>query len=212
MWRSARPWRVAEQWNRRLHYYAGLYFVFFLWLFALTGLLLNHGQWSIATAANQRQQVNYVKAVDPPRGETAILRALDLAAQLNLRGEIDVPSGQPPDRLAFSLSRPSDANQVTVDLARNIAAVQHFTNTGVATVRVFHTFSGSRFNQPDSRRDWFVTTIWVIAMDALAAGLIVMVLGSYVMWYRLKRRHTLGWMSLAAGWLCCAFLLRGWLP
>ena len=28
--------------NRRAHYYLGLYFLFFLWLFAFTGLLLNH--------------------------------------------------------------------------------------------------------------------------------------------------------------------------
>ena len=28
--------------NRKGHYYLGLYFLLFLWLFALTGLLLNH--------------------------------------------------------------------------------------------------------------------------------------------------------------------------
>jgi hypothetical protein len=39
------PKRFAETfeiWNRKLHYYLGLYFLFFLWLFAFTGLLLNH--------------------------------------------------------------------------------------------------------------------------------------------------------------------------
>src|ERR1043165_5260423 len=115
---SAKSWLVAEQWNRRLHYYAGLYFLFFLWLFSLTGLLLNHGQWSIAASANQRRESNDVKAIDAPRGATAILRALDVAAQLHLRGEIDVPPSQPPDQLIFSLSRPVDASQVRVDLIR----------------------------------------------------------------------------------------------
>ncbi len=33
---------ALRTWNRRLHYYFGLYFLFFTWLFALTGLLLNH--------------------------------------------------------------------------------------------------------------------------------------------------------------------------
>jgi len=33
---------VLEAWNRRLHYYLGLYFLLFLWLFSFTGLLLNH--------------------------------------------------------------------------------------------------------------------------------------------------------------------------
>jgi hypothetical protein len=34
-------------WNRKLHYYLGLYFLFFVWLFALSGLLLNHS-WTFA--------------------------------------------------------------------------------------------------------------------------------------------------------------------
>ena len=39
---------ALRTWNRRLHYFLGLYFIFFVWLFALTGLLLNHGQWKVA--------------------------------------------------------------------------------------------------------------------------------------------------------------------
>ena len=46
-------------------------------------------------------------------------------------------------------------------------------------------------------------------MDALAAGLIVMVLGSYYMWFRFKRRTLpLGVVTLAAGWACCAAFFR----
>ena len=44
-----------------------------------------------------------------------------------------------------------------------------------------------------------MTSIWVFAMDALAAGLIVMVLGSYYMWWRLKKRKALGLAALFAG-------------
>lgn len=32
-------------WNRRTHFYLGLYFLFFAWLFVFTGLLLNHPRW-----------------------------------------------------------------------------------------------------------------------------------------------------------------------
>ena len=35
-------------WNRRVHYYLGLYLLFFTWLFAFTGLLLNHPRWQFA--------------------------------------------------------------------------------------------------------------------------------------------------------------------
>jgi hypothetical protein len=108
----------------------------------------------------------------------------------------------------FNVSRPNDSSQVRIDLARQRASIQHYRNNTIGTVRVFHAFSGTRVNQPDSHRDWMVTSAWVLAMDAVAAGLIVIVLGSYVMWYRLKRRHALGWMSLGLGFLCCGLLLR----
>jgi hypothetical protein len=35
-------------WNRRVHYYLGLYLLFFIWLFAFTGVLLNHPRWQYA--------------------------------------------------------------------------------------------------------------------------------------------------------------------
>ena len=44
-----------------------------------------------------------------------------------------------------------------------------------------------------------MTSIWVFAMDALAAGLIVMVLGSYYMWWRLRRERRSGLMIVFAG-------------
>ena len=60
-----------------------------------------------------------------------------------------------------------------------------------------------------SQRDWIVTTVWVIAMDALAVGLIVMVLGSYYMWWRLKKQKVLGIAALAAGFTACVLFVAG---
>lgn len=198
----------VERWNRRLHYYLGLYFLFFLWLFLFTGLILNHGRWAWAQAANQRRETRYEQSIRPPLGDTDLARAQDLTNQLHLVGEIDLPSApQAPARLDFSVARPRDASQVRVDIAQGKASVQHFDNGGWAIVRIFHTFSGSRFNVASTQRDWVLTTVWVAAMDALAVGLILMVLGSYYMWYRLKRIHTLGWIALAAGYGSSVLLL-----
>ena len=198
---------IFEKWNRKLHFYLGLYFLFFLWLFSFTGLLLNHGRW--IAAANERKESRYERPVEAPVGSTDRDRIQDLMRQLDLRGEIDVPANQQPGELAFNVNRPSDASQVRVDLENKQAAIQHFDNSGWATFRIFHTFSGSRYNQPASHREWIATTLWVFAMDALAGGLIVMVLGSYYMWYRLKRSHALGWMALLAGAASCALFVRG---
>src|SRR6186997_1075203 len=106
---------VFEKWNRKLHFYLGLYFLFFLWLFSLTGLLLNHGQWLIAMAANERKETRYERTIDLPAGTTDLDRARDVMRQLSLQGEMDLPAvPQEPGRLAFSVSRPNDASQIRV--------------------------------------------------------------------------------------------------
>ena len=207
---SAKGLATFERWNRKAHYYLGLFFLFFLWLFSLTGLLLNHGQWAMAQAANQRKETRYEQTVQPPSGDTDLARARDMMRQLRLVGEMDLPTGpQVAGHFDFNVNRPRDASQVKVDLVQMRASVQHFDNGGWAVFRIFHTFSGSRFNTPESHRNWIVTSAWVVAMDALSAGLIVMVLGSYYMWFRFKRKSLrLGMILVAAGYLCCAMFLR----
>ena len=196
-----------EAWNRRLHYYLGLYFLLFLWLFSATGLMLNHQQWF--RNLYERRESSYDMPIDTANGETPAAAARDVIGQLNLRGEIDWAASQPVGHLDFNVNRPSGAAQVRVDLNAQKAYVKEFDNTPLHAFQVFHTFSGSRFTQPESRRDWIVTTAWVLAMDALAAGLILTVLGSYYMWWRLERRHTLGFAVLAAGWAACAAFVAG---
>jgi hypothetical protein len=56
-----------ERWNRKLHFYAGLFLLFFLWLFAFSGLLLNHPSWSFAEFWNNRRQTNYEREIDCSR-------------------------------------------------------------------------------------------------------------------------------------------------
>ena len=111
--------------------------------------------------------------------------------------------------LDFNVSRPTGSTQVRVDLNARTAYVREFDNNKRLAFQVFHTFSGTRFTQPASRRDWVVTSLWVFAMDALAVGLIVMVLGSYYMWWRLKKRKVLGVAVLFLGVLCCVVFVAG---
>ena len=200
--------KTFETWNRKLHFYIGLYFLFFLWLFSLTGLMLNHGDWLMSLAANARTETRYERAVTVPAATSAIDRVKDVMGQLGLVGEIDMPAQQ-PGRLVFTTSTPGGSNQVRVNLEDARATVQHFENGPWGRVRALHTFSGSRYNQPASQRDWTITTVWVLAMDALAAGLIVTVLGSYYMWWRRKPTRRLGLAVLGIGFLSCGWFVLG---
>lgn len=199
--------KTLEVWNRKLHYYLGLYFLLFLWLFSLTGLMLNHQQWF--RDLYERRETSYEMPIVAPADDTQVARTRDLMGQLNLRGEVDWPASQPVGHLDFNVGRPNGAAQVRLDVNANKAYVKEFENGRLHAFQIFHTFSGSRFNQPTSRRDWVMTSVWVFAMDALAAGLLVMVLGSYYMWWRLKKRKVLGILALGAGVASCAVFVTG---
>ena len=207
------PWSISpklEAWNRKLHFYLGLYFLFFLWLFAFTGLLLNHSQWRFADFWPDRTETSYERSIQPSASENGVDRVEEIMRELNLAGEIDWPARKPvPGRLDFVVNRPGNVNRVSVDLARNRATVKHIQVNSWGVMKALHSFSGTRGNNPAAKRDWILTSIWVVAMDALAIGLLLMVFSSYYMWYRLKQIRLLGWVSWGAGVLSCALFVVG---
>src|SRR5258706_10228336 len=79
-----------ERWNRKLHFYAGLSLLFFMWLFAFSGLLLNHPSWSFAESWNNRKETNYVREITPPGTEAKgdLGQAREILEQLGVEGEI----------------------------------------------------------------------------------------------------------------------------
>ena len=79
---------ASRAWNRRLHYYLGLYFLFFVWLFALTGLLLNHGSWKFAEFWPGRKVATSEHPIQPPAAGNTLAGAQDLMRQLGIAGEI----------------------------------------------------------------------------------------------------------------------------
>jgi hypothetical protein len=205
--RSRRLGAAVEAWNRRIHYYLGLYFLLFLWLFSFTGLLLNHPRWALSRIPNESNPP-YERTIEAPIGYTDLARAHDVMRQLDLVGEIDWPQGsQPQGRLDFNMAYPKQATQVRVDLINRRATVQQVDRSVWSALRISHTFSGSRYNNPTTSRDWMLTSLWVFAMDAFAAGLLIMVFGSYYMWYALEQKRTLGWLALGAGFVTCGLFV-----
>src|SRR5512140_814380 len=78
------------RWNRKLHFYAGLFLLFFLWLYAFSGLLLNHPSWSFAESWNNRQETNYVREITAlgPEVKGDLGQAREILRQLGIEGEI----------------------------------------------------------------------------------------------------------------------------
>ncbi|MBM3880693.1 MAG: hypothetical protein FJ387_13420 [Verrucomicrobia bacterium] len=199
----------AKLWNRRLHYDIGLMTLFYVWLFSLSGLLLNH-QWSFAEFWPDRPQSQVEREIGPPAHGSDLDQARDLMRQLGLRGEIEwTTTRAEATRFDFRVSRPGEILDVRADLARNRATVQRIGLNLWGVTRMLHSFTGVRMDDPRNGRDWVLTSIWALAMDGVAAGLILMVLSSLAMWFELRSKRFWGAIALAAGWLSCALFCVG---
>lgn len=197
-------------WNRRLHYFIGLYLLFFCWLFVFTGLLLNHPRWQFAQFWPNRIQRTTEQQVQTPNAGSDLERAQDLMRQLGLAGEIQWPPAQPQGGpFTFQASRPGLVVDVKVDLASGRATLQRNELNAWGVMNLLHTFTGVRAADTINARDWVLTTVWAFSMDAVAVGLIVMVLGSYLMWYRLKDKRRAGAIALVLGVVTCGVFVGG---
>ena len=196
-------------WNRRVHYYLGLYLLFFCWLFAFTGLLLNHSRWQFAQFWPNRVQRASEHQVTLPTGGTPLERAREVMGQLHLSGEIQWQAPSPAGAFAFQVTRPGLVTDVKVDLATGRAAMLRNELNAWGVMHLLHTFTGVRAGDATNQRDWWLTTVWALSMDAVAAGLVVMVLGSYIMWYRLKPKRRGGAVALLLGFAACGVFLAG---
>jgi hypothetical protein len=191
-------------WNRRLHYYLGLYLLFFSWLFVFTGLLLNHSRWQFAQFWPNRVQSTTEREFRTPQATTDLARARDLTQQFGIAGEIQWPAAQPRDgSFAFQVNRPGAVIDVKADLRSGRATLQRSDVNVWGVMHVLHTFTGMPSASSRNERDWILTTVWAISMDAVAAGLIFMVLSSYIMWYRLKAKRLGGIIALVLGLVSC---------
>jgi len=201
---------VFLAWNRRVHYYLGLYLLFFSWLFVLTGLLLNHPRWEFARFWPNRAQTTTEQSIIVPSRSSDVERARDVMQELGIAGEIQWPASQPAaGPFAFQVSRPGLVVDVKVDMASGRATVQRNELNAWGVMHLLHTFTGVRMGDPRNSRDWILTTVWAISMDAVAIGLTVMVLSSYIMWYRLKPKRRGGAMALLLGFATCGVFVAG---
>jgi hypothetical protein len=191
-------------WNRRVHFYLGLYLLFFIWLFAFTGVLLNHPRWQFAQFWPNRLQSTTEHTLGSVTAVADIDRAREVMRQLGITGEIQWPGTQPVNGpLTFQVNRPGSNVEVKADLRTGHATLQRAQLNVWGVMHVLHTFTGVPAADSRNRRDWALTTVWALSMDGVAAGLIVMVLGSYVMWFRLRAKRLGGIVALTLGFISC---------
>ena len=201
-----------ERWNRKLHYYAGLFLLFFLWLFAVTGLVLNHPTWNFAESWKNRKDTNYEREITAPGPEVKgdLGQAREILKQLGIEGEILwTTTRSDANQFEFQARRPGHFFFLKADLAHQRVTVRHSVVNLWGVIKALHTFTGVQLDDPRQSRDWALTSVWAYSMDAVAAGLIFMVLSSLYMWWELPQKRLLGAVALVIGSLSCGLFCLG---
>jgi hypothetical protein len=199
-----------DVWNRKLHYYLALYLLWFIWLFAFSGLLLNHPKWTFANFWPNRKESTFEKSIQSSqeRGDLAVAR--DLMRQLGLTGEVQWTTARPTaGRFDLTVVRPGEIIQVQTDFTKQVASVKQIQTNWWGVIHMMHTFTGVRRDDAINDRDWIVTKIWSFSMDAIVVGLIFLVLSSFYMGYQRRQKWMYQGIALALGILCCAFFIWG---
>src|SRR5262245_21521215 len=115
------------RWNRKLHFYSGLFLLFFSWLFAFSGLLLHHSKWNSAQFWKSRKETNYEReiAVPAPEVKGDLAQAREIMAALGIEGEILwTTTRTSPDLFEFQVRRPGHFFFIKADLERKRASVR----------------------------------------------------------------------------------------
>jgi len=197
-------------WNRKLHIHLGLFLLLFIWLFSLSGLLLNHGDWKFASFWDERNEQKTTTPLRVPAGldSAGILRYI--TAQLGAKGEVTEVKLY-PDSVDFRCEVPGHIRTIHVDFLKGLCTQNEIQFNRWGILRTLHTFNGVNKENPSKPASWLLTNIWRFTMDAIAVGLALLCFSSYLMWYKLKTGRLFGWLLLLmglAGALYFVWLLR----
>ena len=180
----------------------------FLWVIVVSGLFMNHPGWFNA----QPVRTSVEHTVMMPEAGTDLEKATDIMDQLGITGEVLIRGNTPEGKFNFTCVRPNLRQFVSVDLATFNATLQLVDLQLIGTLSDLHTFTGIRgiYREPNSIRDWLPTRIWSFGMDAIAIGVILMVLTSLYMGWQRLRVHPIGSMaSFALGIIVTVYFMWG---
>ena len=171
------------------HIYLGLFFVIYLWLLSLTGLFLNHPKWRVNDYRASAKWIETTFAVTLAAGEDPLEKANHYLRELGLEGELlGVRDVEKEKQFRFDVYKPGNTAKVIIDLESSQARIRTRQMNSIGILNQLHTFGEmKRFDPKKENLTWFATRLWVISMDGLAVGLILLVLTALYMWFQSKK-------------------------
>lgn len=192
------------------HLYLGLFLLAGIWLFALSGLMLNHPKWSISGFWNSREQAFEERTFDPLTAQDDNGRARELIDRLGLAGELEqVRSFPGGDSLTLTIARPGTILQLKAWPATGKATLESTRVNAFGAFQMLHTATGVRIGREDNRRDWLPTRLWGLMIDAVSLGMALIVLSGCYLAFSKGKSLRLELLSLGLGLAICLYYLLG---
>ncbi len=195
-------------WNRKIHIYLGLFLLLFIWLFGLSGLLLNH-HWEFSNSWVKRKVVSYEKMIKPGKEKDGKNMAREIADKLNLSGNIvNVRYSADSSVLDFILTKPGTRYDLSTKLRTCRVTIKETILDQWAAIKALHTMRNPTQKEMNDRHQPTLAYIWSFSIDVVSVGLIIICLGGWYLWYQAeKKRFYLGLISLTTGVILAAYIL-----
>jgi len=191
--------------NRRLHIHLGLLLLLFIWLFSLSGLILNHSSWKFASFWDERQErkIDFavpLSALTDPDPEAGVMEFLKISGEVHHQKRTS-------ELLEFRVESPGTVSDISVDLTTGSGTQKVLKYNIWGKWRTLHTFNGMNKENPSQSPNWLIANIWRFAMDGIAIGLIIICLSSWIMWYNVRREYKLGYIILASSFAVASYFM-----
>lgn len=191
--------------SRKLHIHLGLLLLIFIWLFSLTGLILNHGNWKFASFWEEREEsiINFTVPDSVLKNPSPQARAMKF---LKISGEVQLQQ-KTSEILEFRVQSPGMVNDIHIDLANGSGTKKVLKYNMWGKLRTLHTFNGMNEENPSQSPNWVITNIWRFAMDAIAIGLIIICVSSWMMWYKVRKEYKMGYVILISSFITAGYFI-----
>jgi len=202
-----REFKNIYYWGRKFHIHLGLFLLLFIWLFSISGLLLNHGnKWKFASFWDERKVKTTVTPVqiDLKLDSAALLK--NIMGQLKISGEVS-RVWFTTDSIDFRVSIPGHESNLHFNLKNGSCIQKELTFNLWGKVRILHTFNGINKDNPDLIPNWIVTRIWQFTKDVVAIGFIILCLSSWIIWYKFRKKYRWGLPILIVGFAISIYFI-----
>ena len=192
--------------NRKFHILFGLFILLFIWLFFISGLIIHHGEWNFAKFYEKRVETKtaFIISLGVLHDDPGMV--LRVESVLKIVGEISglkVKDGN----IDFRVSSPGLVREIHIDSTNGQGIIKVMKYNFWGKLRTLHTFNGMDKSNPSISPNWFVTKLWRIMMDVTAILLIILCIGSWVMWYKVRKDYKWGYVLFGLGLIISGYYM-----